>query len=501
MDSILPVRKLFAQLRKLFWVWLAVAVLAGIITLLVFNATRDDRGQISQTVSFSYDGIESGNDPSGNRFDPAEIKDEAVVLAAVKAAGLDEEDLDIETIRDAITISGIVPDGVMGDITKLESVFEGDTISSTETIKTQSYFPTQYRVSLDYASAGLSGGQGAALLEQLLSSYETYFYDTYSFSGIEKAVRSLDYREYDYEDAVEVLDTKLSILRSFLSQQAKLDNSRYTSKETGYTFSDLVDAVDTIRNEDLMRVTSYVATYNLTKSKSERVNYFNYKIENEGRKQAQLQEILNTLDPLISGYKKTTAVVAGYLGSAAAGEGGETVLNYEVTQPSKTYDNLMDRQIEARTSLSESRERIARYQARLEQLESEESQGSVQVVEDVLAGADQKIDDLLTQAGKTTGEFYETVYLKRAFQVIPSSDSPLASLKSVVSGAMHKGIAVEGFLFFLYLLSAIVLALLANRQVQVARLEQFLEKTNPFRRGSGKAGKSGGNKNGDGKGR
>ena len=492
MDSILPVRKLFAQLKRLFWLWLALAVVAGIITLLVFNAAREDRGQVSSVISYSFDGIETGNDPSGNRFDPAEIKADAVVREALKAADLGKEELDVPTIQSAITISGRVPEGVIKKITKQESVFQENEISATETIKTQSYFPSQYTVSLDYASLGLSGAQGAALLDQLLDCYQTAFFDAYSFSSIEKAVRELDYREYDYEDAVEVLDTKLSILQRFLSQQAELDNSRFTSGETGYSFSDLLDAVDTVRSEDLMRVTSYIATCNMTKSRSERISYFNYKIENEGRIQAQLQEILNALDPLITGYKKTTAVVAGYVGSTATGEDGESTLSYEVTQPSQTYDELIGRQIDARTRLSESAGRISRYQARLDQLENGESQGSVQVVDEVLENTDRKIDELLAQTSKTTSEFYETVYLKRALQVIPSSDSALGVFKSVVSSAMHKGIAVEAFLFGLYLLCAIVLALLAVRDIRLVRLEQFLDRIDPLRLGKGSARKAGG---------
>ena len=482
MESILPVRKLFSQLKKLFWVWLVLAVLAGIVTLLVFNLTKESRGQVSAVVSYSYNGIESGNDPSGNRFDPAEIKEDAVVQAAIKAAELDSEEYDIASIQNAITVSGRMPDGIMRDITKYDSVFKNDTISSKETVRKQSYFPTQYTVSFDYSSVGMNGGQGAALLEKLLDCYEKYFYDTYSFSSIGKSVQALNYEDYDYEDATKVLDTKLLILRNFASKLADLDNSRFTSKETGYTFSDLVDAVDTIRNEDIMRVTSYISSFNLTKSKPERINYYSYKIDNEGRIQAQLQEMISTLDSLINGFQKTTAVVSGYVGSTMTGEEGETILSYEITQPSETYDALVDQRIDYRTRLSESKERTVRYQERLEQIENEESGGNIQVVEEILGNADQKIDELLMKTSQTANEFYNKEYLKRAFQVLPSSDSFLSSVKSLISSAMHKGFAVEAFLFGLYLLCAIILALLSDKTAMASRIDQALARTSPRKR-------------------
>ena len=68
MESVLSFRKLLAQLKKLFWVWLALAVLAGIAALLIANAMNENRGHVFQVVSYSYEGIESGNDPAGNRF-------------------------------------------------------------------------------------------------------------------------------------------------------------------------------------------------------------------------------------------------------------------------------------------------------------------------------------------------------------------------------------------------------------------------------------------------
>ena len=482
MESILPFRKFFAQLRKLFWVWLALAILAGILTLLVFYSTDTNRGHAATVISYSYDGIESGSDPSGNRFDPAEIKNAFVIQAAVRGAELEEEELETEAIQDAISITSRMPDGIFSEITKPESVFKGDEISSTEKVKAQSYFPTQYNVSLDYKTLGLSGKQGTELLEQLVDSYQKYFYNTYSFSYIGKSVQALDYKAYDYEDAVEVLDAKLTILEDFVTQLASLDNSRFTSKETGYSFSDLANAVNTIRNEDIMRVTSYISSFNLTKSKSERVNYYSYKIDNERRRQLQLQEMLGVLDPLISGYKKTTAVVSGYMGSSTD-ENGETILNYEVTQPSQTYDDLIDRRIQNRTNLSESAERIAKYQTRLEELQQEENKANIPVVEEILESTDQKIESLLTATTQTASEFYESVYLDRAVQELPQTASAASSFRALVSSAFSDGVAVEAFLFGLYLLCAIVLALMAGRSALGARVEQALEKTSPFRWG------------------
>ena len=109
-------------------------------------------------------------------------------------------------------------------------------------------------------------------------------------------------------------------------------------------------------------------------------------------------------------------------------------------------------------------------------------------MDDILENTDQKINDLLTATTKTASEFYEKVYLDRAVQAIPQAGGPAASFKSLVSSASSDGIAVEAFLFGLYVLCAVILALLADKP-PVSRIDRALEQASPFRRGKRMAGR------------
>ena len=457
MESILPLRAFFSRLKKLFWLWLILAVVVGLVILLISYALQPDRNVAKAVVSYTYSGIESGYDPLGDRFDSSEIKNPEVVQKALAASEL-TEDTDVALIQDAITVTGQVPDGALDTVTDYQSIFQNDSTPSTTQVRNTSYFPTKFSVSFDYRSAGLSGAEGTRFFDALLESYRDYFYKTYGYTSIEDPVNALDYTGYDYDQAVEILDGKLSLLRHYLARLTREDTSRFVSGETGYSFSDLLNAVDTMRQEDLQRISSYIDTYNLTISKDFRIAYYTFKVEDMARKQIQQQERLSTLSGLIQGYEKTHAVVAGVLNSS--GGTGEAGYSFEITQPSSTYDWLVKERISCQTDLSQTSERIDKFQTRLDRLlEEETGGGSAAVVTESLAKASAKIDALVDSADRTAQEYYDTVKLEGAYQVLSPRGGVLSGAVRTVRLALNDAVGAEVFLFGLYVLCAMLLAI------------------------------------------
>ena len=109
-----------------------------------------------------------------------------------------------------------------------------------------------------------------------------------------------------------MLDKRLVSLRSYLTTLTSLDNTRFVSESTGYTFSDLVDAIDAVRSEDINWITSYIVSNNITKNRQELIDYYEYRIEDAQRELNQRQSRLYTLASQIESYKKTMAVLTWY---------------------------------------------------------------------------------------------------------------------------------------------------------------------------------------------
>lgn len=90
---------------------------------------------------------------------------------------------------------------------------------------------------------------------------------------------SIDYNDYDYVDAVSVFDSSLKSLKEYIDDLAKHDNIRFRSDQSGYTFADLSQSIETIRTEDLDMILSYIVYNNVTKDKENLIANYEFKIE------------------------------------------------------------------------------------------------------------------------------------------------------------------------------------------------------------------------------
>ena len=253
--SVLSAKEFFKKLKKYFIPWLiaamvlAAAVLGYSITINIIN------GQVSVLVNFSYDGIEAGMDPLGNKFDVNEIKSRTLIEKCLDDLGMSEADP--EAIYNNIAISGLVPSDVIDRITSYTPVYDSDEIVSSKNIQDSTYYPTQYSIELDCRKAGLSRKDSVLFLNRLTEEYSNQFFENYGYNkSLENAVISIDYNDYDYVDAVSVFDSSLKSLKEYIDDLAKHDNIRFRSDQSGYTFADLSQSIETIRTEDLDMILS-----------------------------------------------------------------------------------------------------------------------------------------------------------------------------------------------------------------------------------------------------
>ena len=246
------------------------------------------------------------------------------------------------------------------------------------------------------------------------------------------------------------MSRRLSSLRAYLAHLADEDNARFVSQETGYSFSDLVSAVSTIQEEDVQWLNSYVSYNNITKDKDNLIDYYQYKIEDAERALEQQDSRLFTLNELIESYQKTNAIFPSVTGPGASAE-SDSVPIYEFTQPSEMYDSLINQKIFVQTDFSETQEELALLQRRIERLQATEPTGNPELVEARLSSIYAKLDQIMEDLQATADEFFRTVKLKRAFQVI----WPPVKAKVIiptVRNSIYDLVTVEAALFGLYIL-------------------------------------------------
>ena len=229
------------------------------------------------------------------------MKSKEILQESIDELGLK---VSAEKIANHISIDGVVPEDVIDRITAYNSMFASETVDTARYIQDTSYYPTQYKITIECLEAGLSQKESADLLNKITEKYYTVFYNTYGYNtSLESAVKSIDYKEYDYIEAVDVFNASLSSLQNYIKELASGDKTRFRA-ENGYTFADISASIDTVKSEDLDWISSYILLNNVTKDRKTLIENYKFKIEELKRTRTIADETIKSINESIDVYEK-----------------------------------------------------------------------------------------------------------------------------------------------------------------------------------------------------
>ena len=456
-------------LKRFLLIWIVIAIIiATIVPTYVTLFQSDQYKNLRAMISFNYSGIENGKAPDGSEFDVYTLKNPAVVQAALTEIGEDLSQL--EKVRQGITIEGVVPDNIIDKKTGYKSLFEQGSIKALEEINAISYFSTQYVLTFNYSKTTFKGEQAVELFNTILEKYRRYFFETYGFNeALGSAVTAIDYKNYDYSEAIDVFDSTLSSLQDYVTNLSKTDTTRFRSSQTGYTFADLSQAIKTIREVNLDLISSYVTVNNVTKDANALMDYYNYRIEVLTRDRNVQQEYLQAVTDALGNYEKDTVVVMG--------AGDSTTGNLQYSQGSEEYNNLVNQRVEAQRTVATRTQQINNYQQRILALKGKSvaTQDKIDKTEADLEALDVQVNDLLDKVNVTADEYYQTVFLSNSYQIlVPASGAGLHSTKNIVQYSMQPILIGEALVFVLYFGGSFVISLIEENKRR--KLMKKLEK-------------------------
>ena len=452
-EAVISGPAIIKQLKRHLAAWLVIAIIAGLLTF-CYSAykTFSARTPVSALVSFTYTGIEKGLDPKGRKFEIESMKNTKVVENALKEVGLGTDK--IEDIRTGISFDYKIPQSAYDQLTAHSSVMDqasNGSLSAAQAMLDTKYYPTQFTVKLDLGKAGLSRQEGTDFLNALLKKYGEHFYEEYGYNEpLGTAVTSLEYKDYDYAQQVDLFRNSLKTVKNYLDSLAKDDNTTFRSSVTGYTFNDLSDYAKTITSIDLDRISSYVSVNNVTKDKDSALAYYNYRIENLNRDKDEYTERLAALDTSIAQYQKDVIQVFG---------NGTDNTNTESTLHSEQYDSLFKQKTSVEASLAQTKQDIDYYISRRDALQNNKnsSKANVDKVEADIAALSNKVNDLVDLTKKTASDYYENVQFANAYNIlVPAANSVGAGIKQAVNDSIKTIVIVEFFILAVYLAAAFI---------------------------------------------
>lgn len=291
MEREISLKELFDVIWKGKWV-IAIAAVATFILAAVGAFVYDGlTSKVSTIVAVQWDGVDEGLYPDGTNFEYS-----AMIPAHVYTIAVDEEGLDIQAndVRNAMTIQPIVPENILAQIEK--ALENGETLT---------YYATDFKWTLNNSELGISVTEASDLLTQLRVQLKDDFARKYINQLSVLDFTDVDFDEYDYLDAYEILNAQVTAIDNVMGPRSDIE---FTSS-SGYTFSDILVRTDLLKRIELNQIITRTNNYLLTKDKPYLITSYQYRIE-------QAQFALNKtsakeveVQGLVDNYKEINNIV------------------------------------------------------------------------------------------------------------------------------------------------------------------------------------------------
>lgn len=442
------IKAIINNLKNLFLPWIIIAVisLATIVGINVLFSNNVD--SVSATVSFYYNGIENGLDPNGCEFNKTEIIDDKLLSQVLSEMNLSSDNL--ETIKNGIFIDSIVSTSAISKIGSYQSIYDSSNENWIESLKDSSYHPTAYNISFNYNQTGLNGKEAAEFLNHLLEKYQKNFFEKYGYNeSVCNSVLSIDFNSYDYLIALDMYNSKLSSIESYINNLAENDKSQFRSNVTGYSFTDLAGSVQLIRSIDVDTLTSYILNNGVISDKPMILSYYNYRLDNLKRQKQSTTERLNSTLKSINDYQKDSIIV--YNNSS---ENATTI-----TETSDIYDSLIQNKIQLQSNISYYDTKISDYTDRLAAINKSSenaSQSKKEYVDSQIKALTNKTEQLVENIKNTANDYFETEKFSNAVTITSYAKySMINYIKSAIDESIRMVIIVELFLLSIYFFLAV----------------------------------------------
>lgn len=291
MEREISLKELFDVIWKGKWV-IAIAAVGAFVLAAAGAFIYDSRSsEVATIVALQWDGVDEGLYPDGTNFEYATMIPAHVYTLAVVEEGLD---VSANDVRNALTIQPIVPENILTQIQ--QALEKGDDLT---------YYATDFKWTLNNSEVGISVTEASNLLTQLQIQLKDDFARKYVNQLSVLDFTDVDFEDYDYLDAYEILDAQVTAIENVMSPRSEIE---FTSS-SGYTFNDILVRTNLLRRIELNQIITRTNNYLLTKDKQYLITSYQYKIE-----QAQFE--LDTakakeleVQDLVDNYKEINNIV------------------------------------------------------------------------------------------------------------------------------------------------------------------------------------------------
>ena len=447
-EIIIDIPSIFVYIRRLFALWLALAVALGAIFggIALFAANMKADRNATTIVRFTR-----SKDPNGNALDVTKLISPAVLTPALDRLGIDL--MELEDIRDCFKITGIMSDEAKDQQKLYYDLFQknGD-LDTVDSLLEISYATSLYILSFDYNKAGFTQEEGIDIVNMVVAAYQDYYNETYSDNHpLTTTINVIDYHDYDYAEAASIFSDQLSQISSYLSSASSGSGASFRSSQTGYTFADLQRQASTLRDIELDELMSYIMINSVTANDIEtEISYYQWRIENLEQSRAVQESRLASLTDQIALYQKDPVIYV-------TGEGNTPIA--AASDMSNNYDSLIQDKLNTQASIADYTRTISYYESVIEGFREAETveEKDKRTVEAYLDSLSAHVQRLAADVQTTAEEYYEKISLGDMLKIpVPGIVPPANNIYTDTAKII---VIVEAVLLLTYLAASVILGL------------------------------------------
>lgn len=288
------IRVLKKRSKLIIGIFLSVTIISIIAGISQFKSSQ----KVNTIISYNFNEISDGLNPDGSNFNPNLISSNEVLNAVIKSMRTENKDLNMINIREKLTVTPIIPNYIKG---KIKSELEQGINAS--------FNPSNYEITLKTI---VDLETTKTILQTLVVEYRNYYTKRYAKSDMISS-SELD-GSYEYRDYLNITESHLKSIEQII--KSKKDQG-YISKQSGISFSSILNRINLIRKVDLAKIDQYLIMEGLYKNKNDVLRELDYKKEQlENKKRKKLNEV-DALNQVLKIYKpgKTNMVVSGMEGT------------------------------------------------------------------------------------------------------------------------------------------------------------------------------------------
>ncbi|MDF2820323.1 MAG: exopolysaccharide biosynthesis-like protein [Clostridiales bacterium] len=380
---------------KFIAICLAISLVVG--SLFCFISIFNGRETVA-TLQLTFDGLESGNNPDGSRFRKNQIKDTTILETVIDKLELD---ITAEELNRQVYVTPIIPE-------EMAAQLKATTQASFTPI--YEYVPNEFNISINEPDiSGISKKDAKRILEAIVSEYTNSFTTKFGNGNIGSLV-TLDKKisEYDYLDAIKVVESRLDLLTSAADNMASRVGY-YRGSDDNMSFEDIANKAENLSSVDLVGVSSLINIYNISKEKEKLLSIFEYKIkmyDYEVRKNTNLSDVAVDMISVVSADTNTDAnAITEVLKS-------QTFMNSLLSSAAKNsyYSFVVQKAVEANVAAELANTQKKYYQAEVAKIKGSTIDASqvdwaTKQVELQIASIEEKMNNLYASYNKLSNEY------------------------------------------------------------------------------------------------